>query len=59
MLPKDPNMLLSIINLKLRDFYPSFTVLCGDMEVNEDEIKASLGKIGYFYQEQLNQFVAG
>ncbi|MBO1680927.1 DUF4250 domain-containing protein, partial [Bittarella massiliensis (ex Durand et al. 2017)] len=32
-LPKDPAMLLSIVNMKLRDFYPSLDVLCDDLEI--------------------------
>ena len=27
-LPKDPMMLFSFINMKLRDFYPSLDALC-------------------------------
>ena len=27
-IPKDPAMLLSFINLKLRDYYPSLEALC-------------------------------
>ena len=32
-LPKDPMMLFSFINMKLRDFYPSLDALCQDMQV--------------------------
>ncbi|HJB69908.1 MAG TPA: DUF4250 domain-containing protein, partial [Candidatus Flavonifractor avistercoris] len=31
MLPKDPVILLSVINTKLRDFYPSLDALCDDL----------------------------
>ena len=37
-LPKDPAMLLSIVNMKLRDFYPSLDVLCDDLEIEKDAI---------------------
>ena len=30
-LPKDPVMLLSVINTKLRDRYPSLDALCDDL----------------------------
>ena len=30
-LPNDPIMLLSMINLKLRDFYPTLDALCEDL----------------------------
>ena len=34
MVPKDPVMLLSFINLKLRDFYPSLAALCDDLDID-------------------------
>ena len=33
-LPKDPMMLFSFINMKLRDFYTSLDALCQDMQVS-------------------------
>ena len=33
-LPKDPMMLFSFINMKLRDYYPSLDALCADMYVS-------------------------
>ena len=35
-LPSDPIMLLSVVNLKLRDFYPSLDALCDDMDADKD-----------------------
>ena len=32
-LPNDPVMLMSVINLKLRDFYSNLDALCEDMNV--------------------------
>ena len=32
MLPQDPNILLSYINTKLRDQYPSLDALCDDLD---------------------------
>ena len=37
-LPKDPMMLFSVINMKLRDCYSSLDELCEDMNVNKDEL---------------------
>lgn len=45
-LPKDPMMLLSVVNTKLRDFYPSLDALCEDMEVDRQEIETILQKSG-------------
>ncbi len=53
---KDPNMLLSLINTKLRDNYSSLESLCDDLDYNEDDVKSILSKIGYHYDEKLNQF---
>lgn len=52
----DPNILLSIINMKLRDFYNNLDSLCEDMEINEEELKEKFSKIGYNYDETINQF---
>lgn len=57
MLPKDPVILLGVINTKLRDFYPSLDALCDDMEVDKDELIKKLSIIGYSYNEDRNQFV--
>lgn len=56
MLPKDPTMLLSFINMKLRDQYDSLESLCDDLDVSQDEVIQTLQKIDYIYDEQLNQF---
>mgnify|MGYP001069760514 FL=1 len=57
MLPKDPVMLLSFLNLKLRDFYPSLTALCDDLDADQEEIVKKLSGIDYHYDEEKNQFV--
>lgn len=56
-IPNDPNMLLSYVNLKLRDYYSSLEALCDDLDVSRAEIEEKLGSIGYSYQEERNQFV--
>ena len=53
----DPNILLSIINMKLRDFYSNLDSLCDDMDLNKDTLKNKLDKIGYSYDESINQFI--
>ena len=55
-LPKDPYMLLSIINMKLRDFYSSLDALCDDMDEDKHEIIAALEKVGYHYNAERNAF---
>ena len=56
-LPQDPAMLLSYINMKLRDVYPSLAALCDDLQVSQTEICGVLSAIGYTYDEQRNAFV--
>ena len=57
MLPNDPIMLLSFVNMKLRDSYPSLDALCEDMDVSRDEIIRKLAEVGYEYSEERNQFI--
>lgn len=57
MLPQDPMMLLSFVNLKLRDFYDSLESLCDDMDVSETEITDKLASIDYHYDKEKNRFV--
>ena len=56
MLPKDPILLLGVINLKLRDYYSSFEALCDDMDVDGAQIKEILAKADYHYNAETNQF---
>ena len=56
-MPKDPAMLLSFINLKLRDYYSSLEALCEDLQVEKKEICDKLVLIDYEYDAQKNQFV--
>lgn len=56
-LPKDPVMLLSLINTKLRDYNSSLDDFCKENDLNEDEIKEKIEMIDYHYNEERNQFV--
>lgn len=57
MLPKDPMILLSYINTKLRDEYASLDLLCGDLQVEREEIEKTLYAIDYQYSTELNKFI--
>lgn len=57
MIPKDPVMLLSFVNMKLRDFYGSLEEMCEDMDLNREEVTEKLEGIGYYYNKERNQFV--
>ncbi|MBE5851130.1 MAG: DUF4250 domain-containing protein [Lachnospiraceae bacterium] len=56
-LPNDPAMLLSFVNLKLRDFYKSLDEMCDDMDADREAIERKLSEIGYEYDRSQNRFV--
>lgn len=56
MMPNDPNMLLSFMNMMLRDRYSSLEDFCLANDVDIDEITDKLKSIGYKYDDKLNQF---
>lgn len=56
-LPKDPVMLLSLINTELRDNYPNLKDLCASYDISVDEISHALASIDYSYDESRNQFI--
>lgn len=55
-LPEDPIMLMSIINTKLRDFYPSLDILCDDLDIDGESLKEKLAAAGLEYDRQQNRF---
>ena len=55
-IPQDPMMLMSFINMKLRDFYPSLDALCEDFEISREELEERLGKAGFEYSEENKRF---
>lgn len=57
MMPKDPAMLLSFINLKLRDFYSSLDAFCEDTGEDKKAIEEKLAEINYYYNKEKNQFL--
>ena len=57
MLPNDPIMLLSAVNMKLRDRYATLDDLCEDMDVSKEAIISKLAEFGYEYTKAANQFI--
>lgn len=55
-LPNDPNLLVSVVNTKLRDFYDSLDALCDDMGVDQNQLVLKLLSADYSYDARLNQF---
>ena len=56
MLPKDPVILLSTLNMKLRDRYSSLDELCDDLDEDREEILKIMESAGYHYDPDLNAF---
>ena len=56
-LPKDPMLLLIVVNTKLRDQYTSLDALCEDMQADREKVETKLQNIDYTYDENTNQFV--
>lgn len=49
-------MLLSYVNTKLRDEYPSLDDFCNAYDYPKCELTERLDSIGYAYSEEQNQF---
>lgn len=56
MLPQDPMMLYSTVNMKLRDEYDSLDALCDDMNVDRKELEQTLAQAGFEYNAEQNKF---
>ena len=56
MLPKDPYILLSYVNMKLRNNYSSLAELCEEEGASEDEIVSVLASAGFTYDPEQYAF---
>lgn len=56
-LPKDPVMLLSVINTYLRDQYTCMEELCAACSVQKKDVDEKLEMIDYHYDPDQNQYV--
>lgn len=54
----DKNILLSLINMKLRDEFRSLDDLCKEYDIDEFDIENKLKSIGYKYNKNTNQFIS-
>lgn len=57
MMPKDPAILLSYVNTKLRDEFPSLAELCAALDADRAALEAALERLDYRYSPERNQFV--
>lgn len=56
-MPEDPIILLSAVNMKLRDLYSSLDELCLNEGLDRKTIESKLREIGYDYDADENAFV--
>ena len=56
--PKDPMILLSWTNMKLRDFYSDLDDLCQSLDIDRNELETLLETAGYTYDRQQNRFIS-
>lgn len=57
-IPKDPYILLSFINTKLRDEFHSLDELCKSLSIDRIELEEVLSSIEYTYVKDLNRFTS-
>ena len=56
MIPQDPVMLLSYVNMKLRDEYSTLDDLCSSLGAYRQELEEKLTAAGFAYDPAVNQF---
>lgn len=56
LLPKDPAMLVSFINMKLRDEYRTLEDFCAVYGLKESELKSRLEAEGFDWMPDCRQF---
>ena len=57
MLPKDPVILLSVVNTKLRDEFDHLEDLCSALDVDAAVLTETLAALDYHYNSDKNQFI--
>ena len=48
-IPQDPIMLLSYVNMQLRDNYSSLEDLCASLDIDREALKEKLRMVNYEY----------
>ena len=56
MLPQDPVILLSYLNMKLRDEFSSLSELCAALDLEQQPLEEKLAAAGFSYDPAVNQF---
>ena len=56
MLPDDPMILVSYVNMKLRDGYLSLQEFCDENDIDRDKLEEKLAAAGFQYDSETNRF---
>ena len=56
MLPEDPIMLLSFVNMKLRDEFTDLDDMCDALDIDKEMLIEKLEKAGYRYDTENHCF---
>ncbi|MDE6018782.1 MAG: DUF4250 domain-containing protein [Muribaculaceae bacterium] len=56
LLPKDPVMLMSFVNMKLRDEYRTLEEFCHSYGLDATKLKANLETAGFDWHPDIRQF---
>lgn len=56
MLPKDPFLLVSVVNTKLRDEYEDLDALCAALDLERAGLEEKLAAAGFSYDPARNAF---
>lgn len=55
-LPNDPFMLMSMINMRLRDNGETLDELCASEDIDRADLEKRLSEAGFEYLPEVNQF---
>lgn len=55
-LTMDPYIVLSLCNMKLRNFYNNLEAMCEDLNIEKKALEDKLKIIGYVYDRKRNHF---
>lgn len=54
----EPNILLSVVNMKLRNDYQNLEDMCEDLNLSVNVLTYKLQSIGFIYSQKHNQFLS-
>lgn len=54
----EPNILLSVLNMKLRNEYQNLEEMCEDLDLSKNVLTYKLQSIGFVYSQKHNQFLS-